>query len=181
MARLPQPSLYAPDHTEPCHAFLPIFSPRQAKPGPSSPMQSIPMQCMPHPSPILFGIRRPSQSIPLLATPHHSSTRRATPCPTFSHPYLRDAPLRASTHLDRPIQTMSQHAPLFSPVLPRPCQTTPQHFSPHLTPACLTIPRFLPSFTRTAPCRTEPSLFQSIPTQAYHEQTTLHLLHHTNH
>ena len=115
---------------------------------------------MPRFSPIIFGVRRPSQSIPLLATPPHSSTHRATPCPAFSHPYLQHAPCRASTLLDRPIQTISQHAPLFSHILPTHCISLPSYPHPN-KPRLAAI--FSPPFNRASTYPTSPFLCSPIP------------------
>lgn len=176
MARLPQPSLCAPDHTEPCHAFLPSSSAfaDQARAFPSLLHHPIARRTAPHLAQ-LSPIRIYNTH---LAVPALCSTDQSRPSP--STPHFSPIFYQHTAYLCHPIRTRTSLAsPRFSPHLStEPALTRTRHSSAHQSQPGHA---FLPSFTHTAPCRTEPSLFQSIPAQAYHEQTTLHLLHHTNH
>ena len=139
MARLPQPWLYAPDHTEPCHAFLPPIYPRHRKPHRSSPELIRPRPTF-LPSSSAFADQ--ASAFPSLL--HHTIARRTAPHLAQLSPiriYTRTLPCQHSAR-----QTNPDHLPARPTFLPYFTNTL--HLSAILSAPEQASPRrdFLPTF-----------------------------------
>jgi hypothetical protein len=138
VARLTQPWLYAPDHTEPCLAFLPLFLPAHSEPSQPRSYQSCAIHSIPRFSPIHYLVPHLTQTHP--DQPDLTNPDQAEPCfsPLSLPTALQVRPHLCSPNRTSPILTIPHHCLLFSrtfyPRRTATLRTSPQHCPPIPTP-----------------------------------------------